>query len=97
MAIVADGMGGHQGEIASHIAVDAVKDCPVTSINTVSRTAAPGAELANERVYRRAAENADYRGMGTTVVMACFTPQVVYVAHVGDSRAYLWHEGRFVS
>jgi serine/threonine protein phosphatase PrpC len=54
-----------------------------------------GVKLANLRIFERAATDARLRGMGTTIV-ATYLPRdgaAALVAHVGDSRAYLWRRG----
>jgi protein phosphatase len=49
---------------------------------------------SNEVIYDQAQRDPRQAGMGTTVVGAWIRQQIVSIAHVGDSRAYLWHEGR---
>jgi protein phosphatase len=106
---VADGMGGHSsGEIASKIAVDEMaeffkmtaKDQDATWPYKMDKTRnydenrlATGIKLANIRIYERASADAKYRGMGTTIVTALFTPHAIYVGHVGDSRVYYHRQG----
>ena len=106
---VADGMGGHaSGEIASKIAVDELaefyrftgKDQDATwpfkmnkQLNYDENRLSTGIKLANSRIFERAAVEAKYRGMGTTIVSIFFQPQTVYVAHVGDSRVYHFRQG----
>ena len=95
VAIVADGMGGHSaGEIASRFAVEAVGECPVTDAEHIPACLRRALEKANERVFAKAAESPEYQGMGTTAVMACFTDDRVHIAHIGDSRAYIWQDGK---
>jgi PPM family protein phosphatase len=91
IAAVADGMGGAlAGEVASQIAVD--------SLGGLSAPASPDAlrsalERANRQIRRMAADDPAKAGMGTTMTVASFTDDHVDVAHVGDSRAYLWRDG----
>ena len=47
-------------------------------------------ELANKRIYEMASSNAAYHGMGTTCTAVVVVEQIVYYAHVGDSRAYFF-------
>jgi serine/threonine protein phosphatase PrpC len=94
--IVADGMGGHAaGEVASEIAVDTVsnvyyqddsEDVPVALLRAIKR--------ANALIYQRASENMLRSGMGTTCVAAVLRGKTAYIANVGDSRAYLIHDGQ---
>jgi protein phosphatase len=49
---------------------------------------------SNEVIFDRAQKDPRQAGMGTTLVGAWIRQQVVGVAHVGDSRAYLWHDHR---
>ena len=86
---VADGMGGHlAGEVASGMAIDAVKRMAssheIASIS-VMREAVSG---AHEAILARAKENAACAGMGTTLSMMWRGGHYMYIAHVGDSRIY---------
>lgn len=49
---------------------------------------------ANRAVYKAASESEVYKGMGTTIVSGFFTEQGVYLAHIGDSRAYRFRDGK---
>jgi protein phosphatase len=92
--IVADGVGGHQaGEVASGIAVDVIRRSYYEDLNPDAETSLRRAILdANEEILRQAQEAA-WAGMGTTVVAAVVRGDELVIAHVGDSRAYLWREG----
>ena len=107
--VVCDGMGGgNAGEVASHMAIDAIlahvkaeaQRGSVAGRGTVNRNLSPltnqladAVRAANETVYRASWEQAKYAGMGTTVVAARLTERHVSVAHVGDSRLYLIRNG----
>jgi protein phosphatase len=88
--VVADGMGGHQaGEVASaaavHTMVDGVRD---------GRALDAAVAEANTEVFERASADPALRGMGTTITAARLgADDTLVVAHVGDSRAYLWRDG----
>lgn len=93
--VVADGMGGHRGgEVASALAVQTVRD-----VIAESHATEPGADIrlllarafkaASSRIHQVAALKEELQGMGTTMVCALFRDGRVYVANVGDSRAYL--------
>lgn len=95
LAIVADGMGGHQaGDVASELAVEAFREAAEASVTGVLSGAE--AELlirqailqANEVVYGIASQNEQYHNMGTTVVAALIQDKLGVIGHIGDSRAY---------
>ncbi len=87
---VADGMGGYAaGEIASQIAVETiVQHYAASDAEDLASVLQQGIASANEAVCRRGRE-LDVEVMGTTVVCAAVRDDQLYVAHVGDSRAYL--------
>jgi len=96
---VADGMGGHAaGEVASRIAVDSVVSLwpdggPVEHpADPLSRTVIQ----ANAEIRRRSQTELDKRGMGTTLTALAIEPggRRGLIAHVGDSRAYRFRDGR---
>ncbi|GBF71923.1 hypothetical protein PA598K_00149 [Paenibacillus sp. 598K] len=95
LAIVADGMGGHQaGDVASELAVEAFREA--TQASVASTLSGAEAELlirqailqANEVVYGIASQNEQYHNMGTTVVAALIQGDQGVIGHIGDSRAY---------
>lgn len=93
--LLADGMGGARGgERASQLAVDSVAS---TLANSPYRDAAAllgAVEDANKRVLDEAARDPRLEGMGTTLVAVLETGENdVAIASVGDSRAYLLHDG----
>ena len=93
--VVADGMGGAQGgEVASKIAIDlfAAGIDPGEDGDPASELAELAAE-ANAQIYARANERAELAGMGTTLTAAYVGAAEVAFAHVGDSRAYRFHDG----
>lgn len=83
---VADGMGGHAGgEVASSVAIDTAM--------TVGGEPAMRVKAANLAVVDAARERPRLQGMGTTLTLGVFDPDGdLDLAHVGDSRAYLWRE-----
>ncbi len=88
---VADGMGGAKaGEVAAQVAVDALSGLTAVDSETVRRAI----ERANRSIRRMASEDPDKSGMGTTMTAALLRDDQLDVIHVGDSRAYLWREGR---
>lgn len=92
--LVADGMGGARGgEWASRIAVETVQQCVAEAATRDESTLASAYERANFRVWERAAQDFALDGMGTTLVGVLQLEEGVAVASVGDSRAYLFHDG----
>ena len=92
--VVADGMGGHAaGEVASRIAVETIVDRYASDPDTdVGASLKRSIVDANAEIYRQA-QSGERAGMGTTVVCAVIRGNELYVAHVGDSRAYLLRQG----
>ena len=102
LAIVADGMGGAAaGEIASAMAIEAV----LREVSDALSTDEPPSEdgfasavkkataTANAEIHGYALEHPEFRGMGTTATVAGVLADNVYLAQVGDSRAYLVRDG----
>ncbi len=88
---VADGMGGAKaGEVAAQVAVDSVSGLTTADSESVRRAI----ERANRAIRRMASEDPDKSGMGTTMTAAVVRDGQLDVIHVGDSRAYLWRDGR---
>ncbi|MDQ6818552.1 MAG: Stp1/IreP family PP2C-type Ser/Thr phosphatase [Actinomycetota bacterium] len=91
--VVADGMGGAQaGEVASRIAIEAFeRGLPETG--TAEARLADRVREANRQIYERSLEERDRAGMGTTLTAAYLDDSRITIAHVGDSRAYLFRHG----
>ncbi len=92
--IVADGMGGHNaGDYASKMTVETmisqIRDCRDLSGENAVSILGRAIWAANEYIHKKANENADLEGMGTTVVAATFLGKYLEVANVGDSRLYV--------
>lgn len=87
---VADGMGGHRGgEVASQTAIEALRAAVANGVPL--HDAISG---ANTAVRARAAGNDELTGMGTTMTaLIAIGGHQLLVGHVGDSRAYLLHDG----
>jgi PPM family protein phosphatase len=106
--VVADGMGGHAaGEVASRVAVDAINEFvtltggneeitwPFGLDETISyegNRLKTAIRHANRRVLEATRESAEYEGMATTVAAVLVDGDTAHLAHVGDSRIYLWGE-----
>lgn len=99
--IVADGMGGRSfGEQAATAAVEATEDALAELLDSrqvgdvvVADALTTALRRANSRVYELASADDDRKGMGTTCVAAVVEGDRLYVAHAGDSRAYLLRDG----
>lgn len=92
---VADGMGGHEaGEVASSIAVSTISQLAPHTANASQLGAA--VEKANEAVISAAEAGEGRVGMGTTCTAAIIVDNQLAIAHVGDSRAYLLHNGTLI-
>jgi len=108
--IVADGMGGHAaGEVAARITVETIGEFIAAtrqkeeatwpfkydhSLDFNSNRLAIAIEKANERVMAAVAAQPWLKGMGTTVVAGLLNEKILSLAHVGDSRAYLYRESK---
>ena len=103
--VVADGMGGHAGgDVASRLAVETVArtvrearenpDGPFEVRSPLPESPLPdllrrAVECSCAAIYRRAQEDPELAGMGTTVTALLLRGTDAFFAHVGDSRAYL--------
>ena len=103
--IVADGMGGlSKGDLASRIAVDAIRDFikdsrieditwpikPQEQYSLEENRLLAAISLANWKIYQQFQEDVNNRGMGTTLVALLVDGDKVIIANVGDSRIYLF-------
>jgi PPM family protein phosphatase len=110
-AILADGMGGYSaGEVASSIATSTLKVALEEGLDRLQRQTdlrrhrsrqihqllADSIQHVNSTVLAGARAEAQYNGMGTTLVTALFQHDKITVAHVGDSRAYRFRRGELV-
>lgn len=102
VAVVCDGMGGHRsGEIASRVVIEHVISCfncipPFDNENEVKRWLNETIYEADVIVKKMAMQNIEHRGMGTTIVVAVFMDGVLYISHVGDSRAYVLKNNQLI-
>ena len=95
--IVADGMGGHNaGEVASALAVTTMKSGARNGLTEPSQFREL-VQQANTAIYTASLDDSAQAGMGTTVTALAVLPGEeprVMVANVGDSRTYVWRNGR---
>lgn len=92
LALLADGMGGHNaGEVASALAISVLhpllRDLPGDTLEQEVGAQNAVAD-ANSEILHKAASDAVFNGMGTTLALALFRGKGVMVGHVGDSRVY---------
>lgn len=99
IASVADGMGGHvAGEVASAIALRSLEDTVLQAkFDEPEQLLIDAIALANKQIYENALQNPEYSGMGTTIVVCIASHERVVIAHVGDSRAYLYSASSGIS
>lgn len=100
-AVVCDGMGGAAGgNYASSIAVKLISERISSSYrqgmsdNSIKNMLISAIHAANISVYEKGQSDSDLTGMGTTVVVAIIADESAYIAHVGDSRAYILSDGK---
>jgi protein phosphatase len=106
--VVADGMGGHvAGEVASRLAVESIQQALADRAGGAGAPSSgeprpeasplePAFRLANRRIADEIDRQGHLRGMATTASAVLIHPRGATVAHVGDSRVYWLHAGRFV-
>ncbi|HEY7534212.1 MAG TPA: Stp1/IreP family PP2C-type Ser/Thr phosphatase [Nitrospiraceae bacterium] len=103
--VVCDGMGGENaGEVASGLAIEAIQshiadavqrpNLPLVgpydaTVSPITNRLASAVRVANETIHRESWLSPDHTGMGTTVVAAYLSDDVLSIAHVGDSRLYM--------
>ncbi|HLZ70306.1 MAG TPA: protein phosphatase 2C domain-containing protein [Dehalococcoidia bacterium] len=94
--VVADGMGGHAaGEVASNYAVASIlRDYFTLPWQGPEPTLCTAIAAANAAIHAEGSTPGEHQGMGSTVVAAALLPGRAIVANVGDSRAYLLHDGQ---
>lgn len=93
---IADGMGGHAaGEVASQAAIDELVQAEHDPSGTDPLVAlARAIQAANDRIRQLITADSSREGMGTTVTAFLWTGTALAMGHIGDSRAYLLHDGQ---
>lgn len=96
-AVVCDGMGGaNGGNIASSLAIKTISDTLISSFrtnmsdNSIRLLFESAFNAANIKIFNRALEDESLKGMGTTAVSVVVSNETAHIAHVGDSRCYLY-------
>ncbi len=94
--VVADGMGGAQaGEVASKLAVEAFQQA-LPDDGSPEERLADRVRDANRQIYDLSRAESGREGMGTTLTAAYLDDGQLAIAHVGDSRAYLFRDGELI-
>jgi protein phosphatase len=107
LAIVADGMGGHNaGEVASQLAIDVTSQFLIAGLHIESRmddafsSAEPmqdllekSIQLANRKIIEESSNDDSKSGMGTTIVCLVFCNNWFVIGNIGDSRCYRFRNG----
>jgi protein phosphatase len=103
--LVADGMGGHAGgERASALTVDSIESCVLNTFkwffqleggeeNAVLAEFQDALRSADAHLFDEVSRHPELTGMGTTLTLAYTLGVKLFVAHVGDSRCYLFRKG----
>ncbi len=95
LLVLCDGMGGVKGgQIASRLAVETMGEYFKRGIEEPETFFREAVALANRVVRKRAEQQPELAGMGTTAVMLLHDGEKAYHAHVGDSRLYLYRGGK---
>src|SRR4029450_4315442 len=95
LLVIADGMGGAAaGDVASAAVVQSLRRLDQPPSADLLETLAGGIHRANERLTEIIEDDPATDGMGTTVTAALFDGERIGLAHLGDSRGYLLHNGR---
>ncbi|GMR06804.1 MAG: hypothetical protein BMS9Abin25_1428 [Gammaproteobacteria bacterium] len=108
LAIVADGMGGHNaGEVASQMAIDITSQFLIAGLHIESRmddafsTPEPmkdllgkSIQLANRKIIEESGKDDTKSGMGTTIVCLLFCHSWFVIGNIGDSRCYRFRDGK---
>lgn len=94
LLILADGMGGHEaGEVASGLAIEVVRRVYYARTAPVPDSLMNAFEAANRAILEHGRKFPECRGMGTTCTALVVQQDRLWLAHVGDSRAYLLRSG----
>lgn len=95
--VVADGMGGHKaGNVASAAAIEGFSEFvkkPENENEEILDVMISAVNYTNELVHNLSCEHEEYSNMGSTFLACCINGGFAYIAHVGDSRLYLYRDG----
>lgn len=96
--VLCDGVGGHQsGEIASELTVKYLgqrflEKEEILDDNNIEKWIDQAITDVNQFIYDESLSQAQLEGMGTTLILAILADKQIYIAHVGDSRAYAYKD-----
>jgi protein phosphatase len=105
LAIVADGLGGHQGgDMASGLAISMIGNALLPLVNgalngqhaspsAISQAIDSAIRNANLAIHHRAQSEASLRGMAATIAVVVIWDSIVLIGHVGDTRVYHFRQG----
>ncbi len=98
---LADGMGGHRaGEVAAHLAIDSLSNqlladsnlkMPLSSNHIIDQLS-KAVQKTNQHVFTMSSSRDEWAGMGTTLSCLLLHEDLMFFAHVGDSRIYRFRE-----
>lgn len=100
--VLCDGVGGHQaGEVASELTTKYLGEqfkqlTKELTKEDASQWIGQAIEDVNTYLYEESLKNRQLEGMGTTLVVSLITNEFVLIAHVGDSRAYVFNDGELI-
>ncbi len=102
LALLADGMGGHQaGDIASRQAVEelgfAWEATTIDDSEKADQWFLQHIQQTNQRIFEKGQSQPTLSGMGTTLEVVTLLDNHLALAHVGDSRIYLFREQRLIA
>lgn len=101
LGVIADGMGGHQaGDVASELAVTNLKQAwenseDLSTPEAMENWLASMIKELNQVIFEQSQAKEELKGMGATLVAACVGEDFVTIAHIGDSRCYVFNDDGF--
>lgn len=98
IAVVCDGMGGHVGgQVASHLAIDAIRAFLTAKyFDDPKEAIVQACNAANNAILQRGMQQPELAGMGSTCVMLIVRDGKVYIGSVGDSRIYFLRSKKLI-
>jgi protein phosphatase len=102
LMVLADGMGGYKaGDVASQLAIGVLvqeikqfRNGQAGTTAALAQSVSAAIKKANTAIFKTATADANYQGMGTTLVMMALAGNRAVIAHVGDSRLYRLRKDR---